>query len=353
MVYAVGERSFAYSINSMIAGNTSERVNMIVGFDDPKTGGRYVHIKDGSGSKLVKVSGRNNDPADWREFVDFGKWAKSNFPAKKYVLLVAGHGSAWWNDTSKPMTPNKGIGYDTGDGSGSSNYITTVELGMALREISGVDVLLLNSCGQQTIELAYEVSDSVKVIAGGETVTYRTVVDSDSAAGNRNFRMFMERISSNPLMTNEEIGKFFVLALANRLDNPQEVLPGTLSALKTENLATFAEHIRSFVSEATKEDNLWLKNCVKKTYAIPFYERQSDLIEFVKIVTARTKNEQLKTIGKTLTDYYENKILIFLSRDTERLHGVSIYLPLEWYDSDYNELRFKKDTGWARLIGAY
>ena len=44
MVYAVGERSFACSINSMIAGNTSERVNMIVGFDDPKTGGRYVHI---------------------------------------------------------------------------------------------------------------------------------------------------------------------------------------------------------------------------------------------------------------------------------------------------------------------
>ncbi|MCK4935205.1 MAG: hypothetical protein KAR84_00005, partial [Elusimicrobiales bacterium] len=141
------ERYGLKNVNEMEMIGSSDKVNIVVelgrmeGYDsfegDWIGSRRYLILKDNNTdavtSPIVQDLGKV-DMGDWKHLVDFGKWAKANYPAKKYMLIVWNHGTGWIKNTKS--IKNKGLSYDEE----TDNHFTTPQLGMALNEIGKIDV---------------------------------------------------------------------------------------------------------------------------------------------------------------------------------------------------------------------
>jgi len=103
------------------------------------------------------------DMGDWRELADFIKWSKTNFPARKYMLIISGHGSGW-DSLGKPSSTEKGISFDDQSG----RHIDSQGLRLALAATGGVDVYAADACLMQMTEVAYEIRKNTKFIVGSE-----------------------------------------------------------------------------------------------------------------------------------------------------------------------------------------
>jgi sugar lactone lactonase YvrE len=93
---------------------------------------------------------RMDDPVTLADFV---RWGQSSFPASHYYLSIANHGQAV-----------QGIAWDTTSDPGGGANLTVRELGQALNApgVAPIDVLQLDACSMNTLEVAYEL--------GGEQV---------------------------------------------------------------------------------------------------------------------------------------------------------------------------------------
>ncbi|MDA8244993.1 MAG: clostripain-related cysteine peptidase, partial [Elusimicrobia bacterium] len=129
------ERYALKDMNEMEMVGSTDKVNIvteigrIAGYDssdgDWKTVRRYLVKKDNDTSKITSPVVQELpkvDMGDYKSVVDFALWAKKNYPAKKYMLIVWNHGAGWIK--SVPML-TRGISYDDQTG----NHITTPQLG--------------------------------------------------------------------------------------------------------------------------------------------------------------------------------------------------------------------------------
>jgi hypothetical protein len=117
----------------------------------------------------------------------FIQWGKLNFPAERYALVVADHGFAW-----------QGLSIDA---TSDDNYMFLPELKKAIID-GGVkfDVLALDACLMQTIEVAYELK---KCSAG-------VMVGSQNPGSTWPFWTFLPMLLQNPDITAGQFGKNIV-----------------------------------------------------------------------------------------------------------------------------------------------
>ena len=81
------------------------------------------------------------DMGDYRELAGFIKWAKTEFPAKRYMLILFGHGLGMYDRRSDTELNSKAASFDDVTG----NYISVPQMRMALKEAGGVDIYALES----------------------------------------------------------------------------------------------------------------------------------------------------------------------------------------------------------------
>ena len=97
-------------VNYLEQAGSTDKVNFVVELarmrgqreDDISDGDwtgarRYLLARDGDMGHIASAalqSFGNTDMADWRHLADFISWAKQNYPAKHYVLIVFGHATA-------------------------------------------------------------------------------------------------------------------------------------------------------------------------------------------------------------------------------------------------------------------
>ena len=110
MIFMNGKNSLSAYIkedfNEMETAGSNSRVNIVaeLGCNSDTDDGSYYSVNRYlvkhdtdmntiNSPVLQKLTGA--EMGDWRERAAFGKWAKENFPAKKYFLIVENHGSGW------------------------------------------------------------------------------------------------------------------------------------------------------------------------------------------------------------------------------------------------------------------
>lgn len=125
---------------------------------------RYLAKPDTSGavvSQLVQDMGEGVDMGSPGTMLDFINWAKTNYPADRYALVVWNHGNGW---RRRPDAGgSRAVSYDDDTG----NSIQIWELAQALGS-NTFDILSWDASLMQMIEVAHEIQDHADYVVGSE-----------------------------------------------------------------------------------------------------------------------------------------------------------------------------------------
>ena len=251
MLYLDGDESamqqdFIAAFHDMIAKGvgSSQQVNVVIQFDriperedfggwtiahrfyytpgmEPTPDNAIADWGDGTGGREVNTA----DPDTLSAFID---WAYKAYPAKRYALMVGDHGYGW-----------KGLIIDsTSDG----DFITLKQFAGVLEDADpDFDLLMLNACLMQMVEVMHEIQES------GSDV----VVGSENSGTSWPLANIIETFTTHPDWTSEEFGTS-VVDLYNEA-HPREGSI-TLSALRLEKNALLTRHFKVLVDTILSDD---------------------------------------------------------------------------------------------------
>ncbi|OGR41184.1 MAG: hypothetical protein A2X35_07255 [Elusimicrobia bacterium GWA2_61_42] len=350
------ERFGLKDLNEMEMIGSGDKYNVVVelarikGFDasegDWQTSRRYLVQKDADFNKVtspVVEELAKADMGDYKHLVDFAKWAKAKYPAKKYMLIVWNHGAGW---IKTPLRVNRGISYDDETG----NHMTTPQLGLALKEMGGVDVYGSDACLMQMAEVIYELKDHAAYIVGSE--------ETEPGDG-YTYNDLLAPLFAKQNMGPAELAKTAVDAYADHYQAREEA--STQSYVRTTAIGGFLDASNAFAFALTQAGE---KELAKKamdgaqSYAYP---ENKDLYHFAQLVAAETKSAEVKAKAEALMNYIKVR-LVAHNRTTnsdggwygpvsyDNSHGIAAYLPGTSAPAHYAELAWAKYSNWDEFI---
>ncbi len=293
---------------------------------------RYYVLKDNdtavTGSQLLEELPKT-DMGDWNQLVQFVKWAKAKYPARKYMLVVWNHGDGW-KTKSLGSQILKGISYDDETGNG----ITTVQLGQALGAMGGLDIYASDACLMQMAEVVYELKNYAPVIIGSE--------ETEPGDG-WDYTAFLSRV--NPAnLSPEAIAKAAVEGY-----NASYAAKGsgiTMSAVRSNQAEPLRLLTDQWVDLAMAQDKAALK--AARSEAKSFGGADSrDFLHFLSIAGA--KIPALAAKGREITALVQQKMLIKnapYGDSYKNALGIGIYLPSYSFDANYSKLALSKAGKW-------
>ena len=114
--------------------SSSDNVNYVVLRDGVGIGACSYQISSNHEKKLLRYEGEVN-MSDRKTLADFLAFAKTHFPAQRYIVAFYDHGAGW-----------EGCCYDvTNDLTNSGDILTPEEINQAFKESGGVNIVLFTA----------------------------------------------------------------------------------------------------------------------------------------------------------------------------------------------------------------
>ncbi|MBF0500437.1 MAG: hypothetical protein HQM09_09910 [Candidatus Riflebacteria bacterium] len=282
------------------------------------------------------------DMGDYKQLISFMQFVVANYPAKRYILTIWNHGSGWRNQAGKHIY--RGISYDETSG----NHITTAQLEAALKEIRqiighNIDILNMDACLMQMVEVAYACKDSTDYIVASEEVV--------PGKGNPYDDVFAALTATD---TTENFSKNWVnIFTASFSNGSQGQETCTQSCIKCSEIGQLVDAINGF-AKATMSTNF------RKEYHDAILRVQKfaspeniDLIHFVQLIQASVKEVGIQNACTKLLEASKKFILQNSTNGSsvKNANGLAIYLPFDFtLESAYKELSFAQATVWGDMI---
>lgn len=295
-------------------------------------------------NNIVKIKDMGElDMGNYNELVKFARFIKENYPAKHYSFSIWNHGSGWKNKNVNAIF--RGISYDDS----SNNHITNAQLTTATAEIAKVlgqkiDILNMDACLMQMVEVGHAVKDNVRfMVASEELEPGKGAPYDDILAGVRKG------------MTPEAFANNWVNAFAKSYTGgSQGHDESTQSAVDMSKFAAMVDATdglaKALMSGKYSAD---VKAVLASTQKFDFPEN-IDMLHFAELLKARmSANESVKTAcDKLLT---AGKAAVINSKNTgystKNAKGIAIYLPATFrVEAKYLTLSFAKENLWDDMI---
>jgi hypothetical protein len=338
--YALKDMNEMEQVGSSDKVNVVAETGLIAGYGAlPWTGtARFLIKKDADTNKVTSPILANLgtvDMGDYKSVIDFVNWAKTTYPAKKYMLVIWNHGAGWIKSRSPEVT--KGISYDDQSG----NHINTPQMGLMMKAIGKLDVYGSDACLMQMPEVDYEIMPYVDYIVGSE--------ETEPGDG-YTYNTFLGPVIANPTMDPMTLAKQAVNAYSDHYGTQDN----TQSLVKSAALPGFVTATNDFVAAAmaTSEKAL-VKTALASAQAYAYAENK-DLWHFLSLYGASTKDATVKAKAKALQGYLDTS-LVLLNRANAKYansHGLAIYMP-NTPNSAYNDLAWAKVSKWDEFITWY
>lgn len=145
---------------------TEREQQFYFGLESPPGTSRYYVLKDDDKVRVqsvLKMTAPAIDAGRKENLSEFGKWAVENYPAENYCMVIWNHGAGW-----------SGVSFDEN----SNHTLDLPEVREALEGVTAslkngkkkIDVLDFDACLMATLEVGYELKDSVDyLVASQET----------------------------------------------------------------------------------------------------------------------------------------------------------------------------------------
>ena len=376
----------SYDLGQISSAGTTAAVNMVVEMGLANWNGKgsvtfRMLVKKGAPDKpntVVYNSWANRDMGDYRNVVDFAQWAKRNFPAKRYLLVIENHGGGVDDAVMQKPAAAKGISYDHV----SYNYIKTPQLRQMMKEIGKVDIFLMAACEMQMAEVGYEIRDYADIVVGSENTDHGFAF------------LYKEKLSAlakTPKASNAAIAAAFVEqhrkfysgdTILNPLYGvpvPTTLMGHTLSAIKAASFNGLPARLNAWTAAVrAANEPAAIKYAVENVLRFgpmnsktKLFNTYADLGHFVKLVSGRSRSSAVKAAEGELADYITNDLVIaqYGAKKTEfydyaNATGISIKMamlfskPIQeavpgWdklFLTKYQDLSLSRDSGWDEFL---
>jgi len=341
-------------LNEMEKIGSTDKVNIIVeagriaGYDssdgDWKGVRRYRMTKDSDTNKVsskVLADLGQVDMGAYQSVIDFAKWAKTTYPAKKYMLIYWNHGSGWTKHGEPRIT--KGISYDEQSG----NHINTPQMGLIMKALGKTDVVGTDACLMQMAEVDYEIKDSVDYIVASE--------ETEPGDG-YTYDLFLGPVVKNPAMSAMELGKAAVNGYANHYDGIDQGY--TQSLVKASAVGGLVQLTDAFGAAVMAAGEKQLAK-TSRNAAINFaMDENRDLYDFTRRVVEGSQNADVKAKGQALMTYITGTLVIHnRTRDDKGGYwsgpkaytlakGIAAYFPKAALGAGYADLQWANVSKW-------
>lgn len=403
LVYLAGDNNLdedgARDIAEMAKVGSNNDINIVAQFDRAGTVGTqrlYITKSGGYPKDSIANLGETNT-GDPKVLIDFLKWGIATYPAEHYMAVLWNHGSGWNEDDVYSMavklSPEKdkmlksskrafrskrirtamfsttveeilkqnavlrGILYDDE----SKDFLDNAELKNVLTEVSKslpnkrFDIIGFDACLMNTIEVAYQVKDTAKVLVGSEETEPDAGWPYDTVLG---------ALAANPSMSPADFGKVIVDSYVKSYDNGANSEAVTMAAVNLEKITGFMTVLDKWTLALQKniknpETFNSILGMVDKIQKFEF-QTYKDLYDFASLVKEKSKVKDIQDASQALMDALkpaDSNYVIAAKALTSKMsnaHGVSIYFPnRQSYLKYYDKLDFSKKGKWDDFIKAY
>jgi len=375
MVYMAGDNNLdgaaLRDIAEMARAGSTKDVNVLVQLDrieDNLT--RRFRITQGGGFKknCIESFGEVNT-GDPQVLYDFVKWAADNYPADRYALILWNHGSGWWEEAKSRATgptgrkprrhlfrhsfpqEHRSICYDdTSGGDALDNRELKGVLSQACALLGRkIDLLGMDACLMNMVEVAYQLRDSVNVIVGSEI---------EEPFDGWPYTVILARLTAKPGQDAVALARWIVKSYLLSYQGKDETL--TQSALdvgRIGEMTTKVDAISEALLAAIDADFKLIEAAWRRSPR--FYDNNYiDLACFIKNLRKKADTElQAKAddliaalkVGKGRAILRQGKI----GREVRGTCGLSIYFPGDRINPTYRNLDFSGDCKWITFLERY
>lgn len=308
------------------------------------TEARIYHVeKDNNAgtinSTLLANLGEVNmgDPQVLENFIEYGVTA---YPAEHYMIELWDHGSGWKSALASPP-PLKSIAVDS---SSNGDSLTNAELKQAFANalsdlgMTKFDILGMDACLMQMAEIDFYLQDYFDyVVASEETIP----------GWGWPYDKWLAYLVAAPTMTPDALGQ--AIAHSYYDDNSSN---STLSVVELSDMNVLAAAVDSFAGELIAARAAHSVDICATRYATLDFDDPDyiDLYHFASLISASPNlPAALKTAADSVTSSVSQAVTFNLTH-IANAHGISIYFPLDSYNTNYNALDFSATTRWNEFI---
>ena len=372
MVYMAGDNNLdgaaLRDIAEMAKAGSTKDVNILVQLDrieDNLT--RRFRITQGGGFKkdCLENFGDTNT-GDPKILYDFVKWAANNYPADRYALILWNHGSGWWEDAkSRAAGPaekkprrhlfrhsfpleHRSICYDdTSGGDALDNRELRGVLSQACALLGKrIDLLGMDACLMNMVEVAYQLRESVNVIVGSEI---------EEPFDGWPYAEILTRLTARPRQDAAALARWIVKSyLLSYKGKDETVTQSALDVSRIGEMIIRIDALSETLLAAIDADSKLIENAWNRSPR--FYDdNYIDLACFTKNLRKKADAKlQAKVVdliaalkaGKGRAILCQGKI----GREVRGTCGLSIYFPGDRINSAYRNLEFSGDCKWITFM---
>jgi KaiC/GvpD/RAD55 family RecA-like ATPase len=275
----------------------------------------------------------------------FINWTIENYPANHYFLALWDHG-----------TGCMGICFDTTNG---EDYLSLPELSQALSGLPVViDVIFVDACSMNMIEVAYQIRDYANVLVGPEGLGYAPPP----------YDRYLSSLTSNSSMSPSALAGEIVTNYIDWCTPIADIGNATMSAVDLTRINNLMAIIDDFALKLKKKEILYhekisLARNLTETYPGPTSDESGyyiDLYHFAQLIYQHVPDSELRDTANQMiaTLSIGNAIVMESNKALPNSHGLSMYFPNErgkydTYKSYYENMAFAKDTPWDEFVKHY
>lgn len=362
MVYMDGDNNLEGAaiddLNELeVAGSTSN-VNVVVqcdrinGYDASNgdwTGCRRYEVATDTGYDTTIVSVMRQDlgevnMGDPDTLIDFVTWAKNDYPAEHYLLVLWDHGSGWKAPVSEPV---KSVCTDDT----SNDSLSMRDLRTALESVTSsggcpLDIVGFDACLMGMLEVDYDImpyahyrvgSQEVEPFDGWDYIALMTYLNQNSAAP--------------PAAVAREIVRGYMAFYGKSGGETQSAVHVNPTSHVVDALDIFACHLAGAMQYKTEIQEA-------RTHAETFFDPDYiDLYHFAALIHGKVPLAGIQKDAEVLMNAIQNAVtaeghgILHLNA-----HGISIYFPDSFagYQSRYeNDVELTGDTFWDEFLNQY
>lgn len=284
------------------------------------------------------------------ELADFISWGKRTFPAEHYMVVLWDHGNGWRARTLAPtMAQPRAISMD--DEYGTS--ISGKDLPLGLASNPPLDIVAMDACLMQMLEVGYQIRSNCSYIVGSE---------ENVPGSGYPYDKWLTPLAQNPSLTPRD----FASVIANQtvqfyLASQSLITHSVVDTAKLPQLATAIDGFAGSLLGITGSEATALATARDNAdyFGSPYYTDYKDLYDYADQVALNVQSNEVKTAAAAVKTAVNNAVITnAIGSYHTRARGISIYVPNGVVFTNinngplYNTLDLAKNTRWGQFLGA-